>query len=214
MFRVSLGCLFLCVLHASSRADIVINVGDRVLLPNQSGQTIEILVTGGDQVQGLNFNIQIVGDLPAPVFEDVDILTGAIFASNNSGANHVGDLPQLQAWSTTTQSGTVSAEGRLASVVVDTTGLLSGTWDLNMLDTANGPTDFASDTLALSITDGSITISAVPEPGNLARFSMLLLAAVIAVHGAFAQPSSIMDPLLAYHRYSPEIDRPAGWHWR
>ena len=57
-------------------------VGDHTLLPDTAGQQIEIFVTGDEQVQGLNFYIQVGdGGVPAggsdvgPTIQDVDILS-------------------------------------------------------------------------------------------------------------------------------------------
>jgi len=151
----------------------VIDVGDHELLPDTPGQVVQLFVSGGDPVQGLNFNVQVAGG--GPTVEDVDILQGTIFDGNNTGTFDL-DGPSPDPWplwefrSTTTASGTVSADGLLATLVLDTTGLSVGAWDLMVSNTQNGPTDFAG-TPALII-DGSLTIGGgpfapVPEPSAL-----------------------------------------------
>lgn len=151
-------------------------LGNYNLLPNQPNQTITIFVKGGQLVQGLNFNIQIAdggpvaaGSIIGPGISGVDILTGTIFAGNNTG-NPPGNgilVSQVAFYSTTTASGSVVAQGLLASVTLDTTGLLSGTFDLFLSNTLNSSTNFASMDPALTptIIDGSLTI--VPEPVSL-----------------------------------------------
>ena len=44
----------------------------------EAGQEIEVYVTGDQEVQGLNFNIQITGASPAPAFESVDDVLGRL----------------------------------------------------------------------------------------------------------------------------------------
>jgi hypothetical protein len=147
-----------------------IAVGTHVVQPNTPGQTIPIYVSGGWPVQGLNFNIQVAdggpsagGMLSAPVITDVDILTATIFAATNTGlrtdANYPGGadpVPQHEYRGTTTAAGTVSAEGLLATVTIDTTGFERGSWSLVMSNTVNGSTDFAG--LASTIVDGVIIL--------------------------------------------------------
>lgn len=150
-----------------------IAVGSHVLLPNTAGQVIQIYVIGEVAVQGLNFNIQVAdggpeaaawgGSIDGPEIQGLDIITGTIFASSNTGGGDDSDgaypadsIPQWEFRDTTTNSGTVVANGLLATVTIDTTGFTSGSWSLVIGETVNGPTDFAG--LAAVITDGTITL--------------------------------------------------------
>ena len=158
---------------------IIVDVGDHPLLENTPGQEIEIKVQGGDQVQGLNFYVQIgdggpeVGGTPGPAIQSVDILTGTIFENNNVGQTDFdapfGDpdiLPQWEGVTTVTQTGTIAAEGLLGTITIDTTGFFFAgqrSWPLRMTGTANGDSDFAG--LPISIANGSIEI--LPEPSAL-----------------------------------------------
>lgn len=159
--------------------DPIILVGEHILLPDTPGQSIEVYVSGTPAVQGLNLNVQLGPDPYAtdgPVLSGLDILTDTIFAANNTGASNpeqgLGiDLPMFETRTTTTLSGTVVADGLLATMTVDTSGLQSGTWTLSLSNTLNGPTDFAG--LSAIITDGSIHI--VPEPATL----LLALTALV-----------------------------------
>lgn len=148
-------------------------VGSHDLLANQPDQVIQIFVTGGDLVAGVNFYLQVAnggpeaeaeGWIPAgtaidgPTIADVDLLTDTIFAENNLG--QVGDapedqLPQVVFAGTLLSSGSVPAEGLLATITIDTTGFTTGSFDLSL--TAVGiTTDFAG--IAADITDGTINI--------------------------------------------------------
>lgn len=153
--------------------------------PNTPNQTVQLSITGGDQVAGEDFFAQIGdggsfngGINTGPVFSGVDILAGSIFAGNNTGA--VGDPdpggnaahPLIWLDSTTTSAGTVSASGLLATLTIDTTGISSGTYPLTLTGVASafGPFDTTlrdslGDPVALNVLNGTITV-AVPEPST------------------------------------------------
>jgi len=143
-----------------------INVGTHYVLPNQAGQTISIYVTGAALVQGLEFNVQIGGGTSGPTFQNVDILTGTIFAGalNNTGINIASYIHPRNAYQGTTTPGstTVSTNGLLATLTIDTTGLYSGEYSLSLINTDEGRTNFAG--VYTDITDGSLVI---PEPTSL-----------------------------------------------
>lgn len=145
-------------------------VGTHTLEPNTPGQTISLYVTGGWPVQGLNFNLQIADGGPAaggvisgPAITAVDLLTGTIFAADNTGMrldapDPAGDdpVPQHTYRGTSTAAGTVAADGLLAMVTIDTTGFERGAWSLTISDTVNGATDFAG--VEATILDGAIIL--------------------------------------------------------
>ena len=176
----------LLVKYAS--ATPIIDVGDHVLLANTPGQSIAIFVSGGGAVEGLNLNVQIAdggtalavygGSIDGPAISDLDVVTGTIFAGNNTGADDpeilaLGtDYDQLELRTITTDVGTVAAAGLLATITIDTTGYFAGTFELRLFDTINGPSDFAG--IDAAIDDGTITI--VPEPGSR---TLLCLSTVI-----------------------------------
>ena len=143
-----------------------IDVGDVVVLQGQSEQIVEIFVTGGAPVQGLNFNAQITNPdnlTNVPVIKDVDILSGTIFDGNNTGTAdldgpHPDTEPQFEGRNTTTSSGTVEGEGLLATLTIDASEASEGTFALVLSDTDNGPTEFPGD--RVTITDGTIEVVA------------------------------------------------------
>ena len=146
----------------------VIDVGTHYLQPDQAGQTIQIYVTGTDSVQGLELTARIGGGVSGPIFEDVDILTGTIFESNNTGVNPGSYInPRDIYLGTTTSGGSVLTSGLLVTFTIDTTGIYAGQYDLSLIDTLEGKTNFAG--VDAGITDGFIV---VPEP-----MSMLILLA-------------------------------------
>jgi len=154
--------------------------GDYELLENTSGQWIEILVTGGDQVEGCNFTAQIgdggpeagPGGTRGPIITAVDlegsITHPTIFFGNSDPQIDLGSVPQLAAYSIVPQSGTVPADGVLARLEIDTTGFFGDrTWALSLGATAGDPTDCAP--TPADITDGAIHI---PEPLSLLTLSL------------------------------------------
>ncbi len=183
---LSLALLLLTVSLASG--DATINVGHWILDPNTAGQEIELYVTGGDAVDGVDFFLQVAdggpeapgGSIDGPAITDVDILgppdrpgnEPTIFSGNNTGEAAGGSLlPQFWQSGTSTDSGTVTADDRLATVTIDTSGFTSGSWELKMTGTLMGDSTFRSPPpgVTTSITNGSISIATngIPEPSTL-----------------------------------------------
>ena len=61
--------------------------------PNMPGQQVPILVSGSDAVSGVDFFVQVGdggatvgGDDTGPTITQVDLVSGTIFAANNTGA--------------------------------------------------------------------------------------------------------------------------------
>ena len=172
----------LVILPLSASASIVIDVGNHQLLPNTRDQIVDIFVTGTDQVQGLNFYSQVASGSSGPIIFDVDIIgPGTIFFGNNVGMTDLdgpGDpdpAPQWEGRTTTTSTGTVLANGLLATMTFDTTGLSAGTWDLLLSGTLNGTTDFAG--TPAGITNGTVFIGiGIPEPSAIVIWLVLGMA--------------------------------------
>ncbi|MCA9167523.1 MAG: tandem-95 repeat protein, partial [Planctomycetales bacterium] len=126
------------------RLDVpAIEVGHHVLQANLPNQRIDIYVTGGQLVSGIDLYAE-VGDggpertalgLPAghdgPAVSHVELKQGTIFADIPDGATNLGSLPQLANWSISVSAGgSVPAAGLMASFTIDTTGFFAGEWDL------------------------------------------------------------------------------------
>ena len=180
------------VLHGPGNPDAL---GTYELLPDTPGQEIEIFVRpdenltpdageiADDEVQGVNLNIQIGdggrdagGSVDGPVITGVDLFSGTIFEGNNTGEGSGNGVlvPQVAFFSTTTGSGTVKADGLLATVTIDTTGFFvgDGPFDLILSQTVNNPTNFGP--VNPEVTDGTLAI--VPEPTSIAVFGLTGLA--------------------------------------
>lgn len=190
MIRTAILASILCGARICQAAT-QIDVGNHLLLPNTPNQVIQIFVTGGDQIEGMNFNAQIGTDpenpvgipvfqyeigghssYPGPTLSTV-MAPGSIFAP--PAAIHYNDVTFFDTlWQAgvAPPSGTVTASGLLATLVIDTTGISEGTWPLILANTLNGPTNWAGSVVNGQevpepiIIDGSISI--VPEPSSIA----------------------------------------------
>ncbi len=177
MLKYVVGFLSLGIFTSAVFATPIINVGTHQLQPNTAGQTIQLFVSGGDAVAVVNFAAQIDGGGSAvpgggvdvgPVFTNLDLLTGTIFATNNDGHSGVNIYPQLALSSTITASGSVAADGLLATLTLDTTGVSSGDYAFLLSGTLNGDTDFAL--IHPTITNGTIHVT--PEPATMALLGL------------------------------------------
>jgi PEP-CTERM motif len=179
--RVKSGMLLVCIGLAaastcSTQAQLTINAGTVQLLPDTPDQTVTLNVSGVQGAGALDFYVQVGDGYPTvpgstrngPNITSVDIVSGTLFASNNDGGQF-GSISDPQHWyrGVLTLSGTVSGDGVLATLKVDTTGFTEGTWALSVKDALNGPTtlyDASLDPIPANITDGFITV--VPEPAT------------------------------------------------
>ncbi len=158
-------------------AGLMISVGNYNLAPNEAGQTITLSVSGGDQVTGFNLRAQLgdgLGPNPEPIFQAVGFSGGIwnAFPTIVAGGPVSGAPQYAQAsvvFSTTGES--VAASGDLVTITLDTTGLYSGTYSLDLANTDIGADSAFIGTggsdLAAAITNGSVTIASVPEPSSL-----------------------------------------------
>ena len=152
-----------------------IDVGRYVLQANTPNQRIDIWVSGGQIVSGLDFYAQ-VGDggperttlgLPAgqdgPSISHVELKQDTIFATVPDAATDLGSLPQIANWSLSlTAGGGVPASGLLATLVLDTTNFFEGQWDLSLTgilpDHPLGPLNTRFANMLAFVTNGAIEI--------------------------------------------------------
>jgi hypothetical protein len=176
-----------------TRADIIIDLPDLVLQPNQANQTFTISVQNtGTSVQFTGVQLELItgnGDVSiggsggAPAFQAVTLLaSGDLFASNNTGdrgaGNFAADFPpngltQVFERITSTSSGTVTLGNgtfALAAVTFDTTGIQPGVYSWSAATSPNGMSFFTDTSQAgvvnPTLFDGTLTV--VPEPVNVA----------------------------------------------
>ena len=148
-----------------------ISVGDHILLPDTADQKIDIFVSGGDAVAGVELFFQIAdggpevgGSHDGPAITAVDILTDTIF--DGVSTSQTGSLvtDQVAQYGTTTDSGSTTATGLLATLTVDTTGFTADNagnpWELRLGSTLAGNSSFPGVTTL--VIDGTISIAGNP----------------------------------------------------
>lgn len=164
----------LCALLAqTASATPVLSFGATDLLPDTPNQMVQVFVSGGDAVTGVNFNFQVNdggvdvgGSDPIIPIVSVDLVTGTIFASNHIAQYGDTFIGGIGISIIETNSGTVAADGLLATVILDTTGIYGGSFNLTT-NTLNGPISFTTtgpDTVPNNIAG---TINVVPEPASM-----------------------------------------------
>lgn len=147
-----------------------VDVGTIALLPDQAGQQVPLFVTGGELIEVVNLVVQIGDGSTGPVIEALNVIDGTIFDGMNEGQFDIQTDPRLFVTTVTTPftnpPTTVAADGLLATLTIDTTGLSSGGFDLLITGTLAGGTDFGPDLsgtpIPVNITNGSLIV--VPEP--------------------------------------------------
>jgi hypothetical protein len=177
-------------------------VGNHTLLPNTANQAIELFVTGGQMVPGLELYVQVGDGGPertqagiatagtdGPSISAVDIKTGTIFAGSSALQINMPSIPQ---WTDTqiALDSDVAANGKFATIYLDTTGFTSGTYDLKLSGTLVGSSVGTLDTrfslVAAQITNGTITISAGGGGGGAPLEMGMGSETVMAVYNTLA----------------------------
>jgi hypothetical protein len=123
---------------------IVIDIGHHFVMPDTTGQAVEISVAGTEAadplVGGFNLRAQVGSGGSGPVFD------GVAFGSLWNTFPH----EESSSWSGNTAQGQVSfsdgldakANGSLVTLTLDTTGVHSGSFALNLMATAVGDSSF------------------------------------------------------------------------
>lgn len=184
MFRAALtmcclSLLELCVAVKVGQGAATISAGQHTLQANQGGQWIELGVSGGDAVAGIDLFVQVGdggreldlyggrGGRPGPRISAVELITGTIFAGVSDLPINVGsvDLPQTAIYTLALlgDKPQVPAQGTLARLQIDTTGFYGGEWELRLenvlpVEALGGPysTNFAGKSALIE--NGSLKI--------------------------------------------------------
>ena len=162
----------LLVISGPLSADPNVVVGDHVLMPDQANQSITLNVSGVDSVTGFNLRAQIGdGDGPSaePVFQDINF-AGGIWDSypyTVLGGPIAGAEQYAQASVVFNESGrSVTSNGILVELVIDTTGISDGVYDLNLAGTDIGVDStfiaVGGVEIPANITNGSMTVQVAP----------------------------------------------------
>jgi hypothetical protein len=164
-----------CVAAGAASAAPIITVGSHDLQENSPGQTVQLYVTGLEQVTSFNLRAQIgdgMGANPEPIFQAISFGGGMwdTYANTVMGGPVSGAEQFAQATVAFNTSVSVPADGLLLTLTIDTTGFFDGdSFDLLLKSTQIGAdSDFVQiggGTLAPDITNG--TINVVPEPASI-----------------------------------------------
>jgi autotransporter-associated beta strand protein len=154
-----------------------IDVGTNNLLPNTANQTITLQVTNDagtapPEVTDFAGYFQIgpnTLDQVVPVFQGADFTNTFWGPGSAGGVGPEPGLPQLMQKGFSLDAGTVAANGKLINLVIDTTGISTGTFALKLTNNAYADvygqnSSFLPSTAndAITINDGSISIAAAP----------------------------------------------------
>jgi hypothetical protein len=183
--------MVLCLGALAQGAITVSTGGPYVFAAGTTGNIV--LITGvasaGEMVGGMNFVVG-TGNQGAgqPIISSVDILTGTVFAANNTGQFPVG-FPApgtVVVYSVTTAAGTVSPTGLLGTLQISTVGVPVGIYALNLKKNVGFPQptfNFAPTAVVRDdfTTDATAYIQVVPEPTSvvLGLFAAAGLGAVV-----------------------------------
>jgi hypothetical protein len=154
----------------------VITAASTTVIGNSASTPIVFSVSGGETIAGANFIAEINGGTNGPLISSVD-LTSGILAPGNNGQRSI-DAAAIASSpfagrliNADTDANSVSANGQLAILYVNTTGLTSGTFTVSLLGTHDGSTvltQLDGDTpITPNYTTTTFTIVPAPEPGTL-----------------------------------------------
>ena len=116
----------------SNVSALEIDIGHHIVVPNMPGQKIGIYVTGGELVNGISLSVAINGGgkahggKPGPLITAIDVDKGPTIWSETLEHNRPSVFNDGQLWNVNflTTRGYVRADGLVATLTVDTDGLL------------------------------------------------------------------------------------------
>ena len=159
-----------------------LDAGDHELAFNTSGQLVELFVTGGDLVDGLDLILEVGDGTEGPLITSVDLKTGTIFASAEYIETAVVPPPGRLTRTTVDGVTDVAATGKVANVTFDTTGIEPGDYPFELVavipEVDTFSTTFLRNGAPVETTLVSGTLTVLPEPSALGFLGIagLLLA--------------------------------------
>ena len=192
IFVLSVLALLPTQVNADVFIDYGVNEGGTLYIDlhaETANQAVHFFATGigaENGADGLEFDVQIGdggaflgGTDTAPTITSIDLITGTVWASSNPTQSDPEVHPLIRQ-STVDTASLVSSDGRIGTIVFDTTGFGFGEIDFRLSGVAGSfDTTFFQGVNSLSTVapNGIIRISAVPEPAS----GMLILAGLIGL---------------------------------
>ena len=190
--RLTSFVLAFALIAQDSKGEVVFNIGNHVI-DAAPLQTIDLMIVSNDvadpNITGFNLRAQLgdgLGAQPEPIFTEVDYSSG-LFAGlpvTITGGPLAGNEQFIQGSVVFNNTGdAVAPNGLLATVTIDATGFGAGeTFDFLVAGTDIGQDSdlilSGGGSLVPTIANGTITISAIPEPGTAS--CLLAVGAAIA----------------------------------
>ena len=213
LLAVFVVCQFAAPLASASS---VVTVPFVYPLANTAGQQFDIYVSGDDMINAIDLFMVINGGVgPAPVITAIDVTgPGTLFFGNNTGQTNFpspDQMPGLRpAVLTTAVSGRILADGLLARVTYDTTGVPAGVYSISLTSHPFGPTDLgADDNFDLVFPMVLNNEFGLPEPSTLLLGGIGAIGLVI--WRTVAAPSPPRTPGSASRSAGAATDPPPRW---
>jgi len=158
--------VLLAMCSVQAVAAVSVNIGTVSLLPNQAGQIVNIQVSGGVQLSGVDFYLTVGDGTTGPIVtppivsgspSTTDVLVGTIWGGTAIYAVNPNLGSGTANWQIFTTSGTVAGSGSIAQVKIDTTGINSGTFPISL---TLGGVDSVFYDAAGSIASSGVTLTA------------------------------------------------------
>jgi|GEM_PF-4204589 len=143
----------------------VVSVGDWIVADDVTELRLPIVVSGGDEIEGVNLRVQIDDGsmMPSsvPVIADLDLAgtsqSPTVWTGRSNGDLGKDITPRIgTVWTDTLDGQMAKADGILAFIVLDLSDATIGTWSVSILDTLAGSTELVS--APATLLNGSISI--------------------------------------------------------
>jgi uncharacterized repeat protein (TIGR02543 family) len=137
-----------------------ITLGTINLAAETAGQQVAVDVSGTDQTAGMDLYFVVGGGTTGPTITNVDMTTGTIWGGTAFQTEIPGGNSRTSLWSCVTASGTVLANGKIATVTFDTTGIAPGSYPISLSFMGYGSAfaDEYGGELSTTLFDGTLVV--------------------------------------------------------
>ena len=210
--------LIMCSFH-QIYASLQIDVGNHILLPNTPDQEITLYVTGDQQVTGFNLRAQIgdgLGGQVEPVFQGISITQSlwSIYDTVIIGGPISAAEQYIQSSVVmTTSEQSVLSNGELLTLLVDTTGIKEGNFELKLKETdiqvsssfIGLPENQITPEIDTTITNGWIGIRSSNPDGDFNHDNHVDLVDYFFLARYYLEPNTPVDCLKSFDFNNDQI---------